>query len=625
MKKQFATESKRILDLMIHSIYTNKEIFLRELISNASDALDKRYISELNKGESFDRSNFYIEIKFNKEKRILEIIDNGIGMTRQELENNLGVIAKSGSLDFKKNIKSEDVSIIGQFGVGFYSAFMVSDKIEVITKSFSGEGALMWSSEGTDGYEIEEVEKEDIGTAVRLFIKEKEDEEDEYDLFLDQYYLKDLVQKYSNYIKYPIKMEMLKTKAKNDDPKNYEVEEYHEYEVLNSMTPIWNKQKTLLKDQDYIDFYREQRYGFDDPLKWVHLNAEGLINYRAILYIPSEKPFDYYSKDFKRGLELYSNGVMIMERNEELLPEYLSFVKGVVDSEDLSLNISREILQKDRRLLSIAKNVEKKIISELKNMLKNEREKYEKFYESFGLSIKAGIYSGFGNKKAELQDLLLFKSSKSEESVTLEEYVSNMPESQEYIYYATGENYDKISKLPQLQKMKSEGKEILYLDQDIDEFVIKMLISYKDKNFKSVFDEDIEGTEEGLDEGEKKNREELFNRMKNILEGEVIAVKEGTRLVDDAACLISKGEISIEMEKTLSMQPDAPKIKAEKILELNPKHPIFEKLMQALSKNDEEKIALISRVLYNQSRLIAGLKIEDVVEYTQDTMKLMNL
>lgn len=621
MKKQFATESKRILDLMIHSIYTNKEIFLRELISNASDAIDKRYIEELGNGD-FDRSLFNIEIKFDKENRILEIIDNGVGMTREELENNLGIIAKSGSLDFKNKIKDEDISIIGQFGVGFYSAFMVADKIEVITKSSKTKESLMWISEGTDGYEIQDSQKEEIGTIVRLYVKKQSYEEDEYNLFLDQYYLKELVQKYSNYIKYPIKMNMLKTKAKNDDPKNYEVEEYFEYEILNSMTPIWNKSKNSLEDKDYKSFYREQRYGFDEPLKWIHLNAEGVINYRAILYIPSEKPFDYYSKDFKRGLELYSNGVMIMEKNEDLLPEYLGFVKGVVDSEDLSLNISREILQKDKRLITIAKNIEKKIISELKSMIKDDREKYEKFYESFGLALKGAIYTSYGAKKEELQTLLMFKSSKEDKMITLDEYVERMGDKTD-IYYATGESYEKIDKLPQLQKLKSQGFEILYLDQEIDEFVLKMMLSYKEKNFKSAMEEDFITESEEIDETEKKNREELFSVMKEFLKDEVVQVKESNRLVEDAACIVSKGEISIEMEKTFAMQPDAPSIKAEKVLEINPKHSIYGVLIEALSVNDREKIELISKVLYNQSRLVAGLKIDDIVEYTRDFMKLI--
>lgn len=626
MKKQFETESKKILDLMINSIYTNRDIFLRELISNASDALDKRYIYELqNNDKGFDRSDFQIEILYDKDERSLEIRDKGVGMTKEDLENNLGTIAKSGSLDFKNLNKNDEISIIGQFGVGFYSAFMVADKIEVVSKAVNSEKAYRWTSQGTDGYEIEEADKEDVGTSIKLYIKENVDEEEKFDQYLDWYFIKELVQKYSNYIKYPIKMEVTKYRRKDTGSDDYESEEYKEIEVLNSMIPIWNKSKNELSDDDYRNFYQEQRYGFDQPLKWIHLNAEGMINYRAILYIPSQRPFDFYTKDFKRGLELYSNGVMIMEKNEELLPEYLSFVRGVVDSEDLSLNISREILQKDRRLISIAKNIEKKVISELKSMLKDETAKYREFFEAFGLSIKAGIYSSFGAKKDELQDLLLFKTSKSQEPISLETYVSNMPEKQEEIYYAAGSSYKEIDKLPQLQKAKADGYEILYLDQEIDEFVIKILEKYGEKKFKSVFDiEDVE-EETTEDEGDRLNKTELFNKMKEALGDQVIEVREGKRLLEDAACLVSKGEISIEMEKTLASQIDGPQIKAEKVLEINTKHPIYAKLMEALSKNDSEKISLISSVLYDQARLIAGLKLDDVVSYTQKTMKLMEM
>ncbi len=626
MKKQFETESKKILDLMIHSIYTNKEIFLRELISNASDAIDKRVFSMLeDKDESFNRDDLFIEIKLNPEERYLEIQDSGIGMSKEDLENNLGIIAKSGSLDFKENNKNDEISIIGQFGVGFYSAFMVGDRLEVTSKKLNDK-AYRWTSQGTDGYEIEELgpdaDRKEVGTSVRVYLKE-DTEDEKYSLYTDQYYIQELVEKYSNYIKYPIKLNMKKTRAKSDDPEDHEIEEYYEMTTLNSMVPIWKKDKQSLKDEDYINFYREQRYGFDQPLAWIHLNAEGLINYRAILFIPSKPSFNYYTKDFKKGLQLYSNGVMIMESNEDLIPDYLAFVKGVVDSEDLSLNISREILQQDRRLMSIAKNIERKILAELRTLLKDDRKKYEEFFESFGMSLKAGIYSSFGQKK-ELTDLLLFASSKSEEKITLDEYVDRKKEDQDKIFYASGKDYKAIDKNPALNKLKKDGFEILYLTDEIDEFVIKLLLNYKDMEFVSAIDyTDSEASEESLDEAEKTNRKSLFEKMKEFLPEDVVEVKESNRLDDDASVLSSRGEFSIEMERALSLQPDAPDMKADKVLEINPKHKVFDELMQALSKNDQERLELITKVLYDQSRLIAGLQIDDVVEYTKMVNKLI--
>lgn len=621
MKKQFETESKKVLDLMINSIYTNKEIFLRELISNASDAIDKRLFSMLeNKEESFNRDDLFIEIKLNPEERYIEIVDSGIGMSKKDMEENLGIIAKSGSLDFKNANKNDEISIIGQFGVGFYSAFMVGNKIEVTSKKLN-EQAYKWVSEGTDGYEIEEVEKEDIGTSVKVYLKE-DTEDENYTLYTDQYYIKELVEKYSNYIKYPIKLNMKKTKAKSDDPKDTEVEEYYEMTTLNSMVPIWKKDKSSLTDDDYKNFYKEQRYGFDEPLAWIHLNAEGMINYRAILFIPSKPSFNYYTKDYKKGLQLYSNGVMIMESNEDLLPDYLAFVKGVVDSEDLSLNISREILQQDRRLMSIAKNIERKVLSELRNMLQNDRKKYEEFFESFGMSLKAGIYTSYGQKK-DLNDLLLFSSSKSEEKTTFKEYVERKLEGQDKIFYASGKDYKSIDKNPALNKLKKDGYEILYLTDEIDEFVIKLLIDFEEMNFVSAIDYETKSEEEDLDEAEKTNRKSLFDKMKEILPEDVVEVKESNRLEDDASILRSKGDLSIEMERTFSLQPDAPDMKADKVLEINPKHKIYNLLMEALSNNDQEKLELITKVLYDQSRLIAGLQIEDVVEYTKRVNKLI--
>lgn len=620
MKKQFETESKKVLDLMINSIYTNKEIFLRELISNASDAIDKRLFSMLeNKDESFNRDELFIEIKLNPEERALEVIDSGIGMSKEDMESNLGIIAKSGSLDFKNLNKNDEISIIGQFGVGFYSAFMVADKIEVISKK-KDEKAYSWVSEGTDGYEIQEADKDSVGTVVKVYLK-KGDEEDNYDLYLDQNHIKELVEKYSNYIKYPIKLNMKKTRTKPDS-EDKEVEEYYEMTTLNSMIPIWKKDKESLKDEDYINFYREQRYGFDEPLKWIHLNAEGVINYRAILYIPSTPSFDYYTKDYKKGLQLYTNGVMIMDKNEDLIPDHLSFVKGVVDSDDLSLNISRETLQQDRRLATIAKNIERKVIAELRKMLKDERAKYEEFFEHFGINLKAAIYTSFGVKK-DLADLLIFSSSKSEEKTSLKEYIERKLENQENIYYASGKDYKSIDINPGLKKIKEDGYEVLYFTDELDEFVIKFMTEFEDMPFTSAYDYETSEEEEELDEAEKTNRKSLFEKMKEVLPEDVVEVKESHRLEDDASILVSKGELSIEMEKTLKLQPGAPDVKADKVLEINPKHKVYDKLMEALAENDQEKLSLMTKVLYDQARLIAGLPIEDVLAYTKNVMKLI--
>lgn len=632
MKKQFETESKRILDLMINSIYTNKEIFLRELISNSSDAIDKRYHELLkNKDDSFDKKNFEIFIELNKDERTITISDNGIGMSKEDLEKNLGTIAQSGSLDFKNINKDnmDDISIIGQFGVGFYSSFMVSDKIEVETKKFN-EKSYKWISEGVEGYEILEGNREEVGTSIKLYIKQDDEnsEEKEYDEFLNQGYIKYLVKKYSNYIKYPIKMEVEKSRPKekvNDEDED-EIENYTEVETLNSMIPIWNKNKSDVTDEEYKNFYHQQRYGFDEPISWIHLNAEGLINYKAILYIPSQKPMEYYTSNYSGGLELYSNGVMIMEKNEDLIPDYLSFVKGIVDSEDLSLNISREMLQNDRRMNSISKNLERKVLQELKSLLKNDKEKYEKFYKEFGLSLKAGIYESQGTKKKDIEDLLLFKTSKSEELISLATYIENKKEDQEFIYYATGDNYKNIDSMPALQMFKKKDIEVIYLEENIDEFVIKLMQDYKDIKFKLAFDEEInleEDNEENLDETQKHNQEELFKKMSEILGDEVVEVKKSNRLVEDASFLSSKGDISIEMEKTLSMQQNPFPMKAQKVLEINTNHKLYQKLMDALSSNDEETIKLITRVLYNQSRLIAGLKLDDIVGFTKDVNKLI--
>lgn len=619
MKKQFETESKRILDLMIHSIYTNKEIFLRELISNASDAIDKRYFNSIKSGKSLDKKDLEIFIELDKNNRTITISDNGIGMTKEDLENNLGTIAKSGSLDFKTLNKDDEISIIGQFGVGFYSSFMVADKIEVKTKSEGGE-ALSWISEGAEGYEIIETSKDEIGTEIKLYMKENT-EDDNFEEYLNQGFIRYLVKKYSNYIKYPIKMNVEKSKPGEDG----NTENYTEEEVLNSMIPIWKKNKNDVTDEEYKNFYHAQRYGFDDSLAWIHLSAEGIINYKSILYIPSQKPFEYYTSNFTGGLELYSNGVMIMEKNEDLLPSYLSFVKGIVDSEDLSLNISREILQNDRRMVSISKNLEKKVLSELKSILNSDKQRYGKFFEEFGLSLKAGIYESQGAKKKEIEDLLLFKTSKSKEMVTLEKYLDNKKEDQEFIYYATGESYENIDSMPALQMLKKKDIEVIYLDEHIDEFVIKVMESYRDIKFKSAFDEEIEleDNSEKEDKKEDVNQKELFNKMKEVLGDEIVDIKASKRLVDDASFLTSKGDISIEMEKTLSMQQNPMGIKAQKVLEINPNHILYKKLMESLSVNDTEKISLITNVLYNQARLISGLKVDDIVKFTQDVNSLI--
>ncbi|MFM1539672.1 molecular chaperone HtpG, partial [Helcococcus bovis] len=559
-------------------------------------------------------------IDLDKNDRTITISDNGIGMTKKDLENNLGTIAKSGSLDFKNINKDDEISIIGQFGVGFYSSFMVADKIEVKTKTENGE-ALLWISEGADGYEILESSKNEVGTEIKLFLKENT-EGDDFDEYLNQGFIRYLVKKYSNYIKYPIKMNVEKSKPGEDG----NTENYTEEEVLNSMIPIWKKNKNDVTDEEYKNFYHAQRYGFDEPLSWIHLNAEGIINYKSILYIPSQKPFEYYTSNFTGGLELYSNGVMIMEKNEDLLPSYLSFVKGIVDSEDLSLNISREILQNDRRMVSISKNLEKKVLSELKSILNSDKQRYGKFFEEFGLSLKAGIYESQGAKKKEIEDLLLFKTSKSKEMVTLEKYLDNKKEDQEFIYYATGESYENIDSMPALQMLKKKDIEVIYLDEHIDEFVIKVMESYRDIKFKSAFDEEIELEDNSVKDSDKKedvNQKELFNKMKEVLGDEIVDVKASKRLVDDASFLTSKGDISIEMEKTLSMQQNPMGIKAQKVLEINPNHILYAKLMDALSKNDIDEISLITNVLYNQARLISGLKVEDIVKFTQDINSLI--
>ena len=623
-KKQFKSESKRMLDLMIHSIYTNRDIFLRELISNSSDAIDKIYYKALtDKSISFNKDNYFINIHIDKENRILKIEDTGIGMTEDDLENNLGVIAQSGSLKFKKENELDDEhGIIGQFGVGFYSAFLVADKVTVISRALNSGEAYKWESEGADGYTIEKTNKETVGTEIILKVKENNDDEN-FDKYLDEYNIQSLIKKYSDFIRYPIKMELTKSKPKEGSENEYE--EYKEIETINSMVPLWKKNKTQLKDEDYNNFYLEKHYGFDTPLSHLHISVDGAVSYNSILFIPERAPYDFYSKEYEKGLELYSNGVLIMNRCADLLPDYFGFVKGVVDSEDLSLNISREILQHDRQLRLIAKNIKTKIKNELKSMLKNNREKYEKFYNSFGRQLKYGVYSEFGANRDVLEDLLMFYSSKEKKLVTLDEYLERMQENQKYIYYAVGSSIDRIEKLPQTEHLLDKGYEILYFKEDVDEFAIKMLNSYKEKEFKSVSSGDL-GIEpedkKELSEEETKETGNILDAMRETLSNRVKAVKASKILKNHPVCLSAEGEVTIEMEKILSAMPNNEGVKAEKVLEINTNHDVFKALKNAY-ENDKEKFNLYTNLLYNEALLIEGLAIEDPVEFTNNISKLM--
>jgi len=621
-KTEFKAESRRLLDLMINSIYTHKEIFLRELISNASDAIDKNYYRSLtDPNVVFNKEDFYIEITADKENRILRIADNGIGMTKEDLEENLGTIAQSGSFAFKsENESKEGVDIIGQFGVGFYSAFMVSDLVTVISRSVNSEQAYKWESRGAEGFEIEEAEKAAPGTEIILRIKENTEDE-KYDEYLDEYRLKALIKKYSDFIKYPVKMLVKKSRPKEGTENEHE--DYYEYETLNSMVPIWRKNKSELTQDDYDNFYMEKHYGFDKPLKTIHSSVEGVVSYNTLLFIPARKPYNYYSKEFQKGLELYSNGVMIMEKCADLLPDYFSFVQGLVDSADLSLNISRELLQHDRQLKFIAKKIKDKIKNELLSMLKNDREKYDEFFREFGSQIKYGVYSDFGMHKEELQDLLLFYSSTEKKLVSLDEYIARMKEDQKFIYYATGESIDKIEKLPQTELLDDKGFEILYFTDEIDEFAIKMLMSYKEKEFKSVSSGDL-GLESDENESDKdtEDNKELFDSMKEALGGKVKAVRASKRLKNHPVCLTNEGELSIEMEKVLNMMPDSQNIKADKILEINTNHEIFSTIKQAYAE-DKEKLKTLSNLLYNQALLIERLTIDDPVQFANDVCQLI--
>ncbi|NGY76623.1 molecular chaperone HtpG [Bacillus megaterium] len=622
-KKEFKAESKRLLEMMINSIYSQKEVFLRELLSNSSDAIDKIYYKALTDDSlRFNKESYYIKVTPDKTNRILTITDTGIGMTQEELESSLGTIARSGSLAFKNENETKDGhTIIGQFGVGFYAAFMVADVVTVISKALGSGEAYKWESTGADGYTIEPCEKETVGTQIILKIKENTEDET-YDEYLEEYRLKEIIKKYSDFIRYPIKMDITEKRPKEGS--DNELEDYTEEQVINSMVPIWKKNKNELTSEDYEQFYSEKRYGFDKPLTHLHINVDGTIRYNAILFIPENSPFDYYSKEFEKGLELYSNGVLIMNKCADLLPDYFSFVKGMVDSEDLSLNISREILQQDRQLQLIAKNIGKKIKNELKSLLKNEREKFEKFYKSFGRQLKYGVYSDFGSNKDVLKDLLLFYSSTEKKLVTLDEYVSRMPEDQKYIYYASGESYDRIEKLPQAELVADKGYEILYFTEDIDEFAIKMLMTYEEKEFKSVSSSNlgIEAEEEQINESEERENKELFDYMKKALAGKVGDVRASKRLKTHPVCLSADGEVTIEMEKILSAMPDNQHVKAEKVLEINVNHDVFASLKDAF-ESDKGKLDLYTNLLYNQALLIEGLSISDPVEFTNDICKIM--
>lgn len=626
-KKQFKAESKRLLDMMIHSIYTHKEIFLRELISNASDAMDKLYFKSMQENLGLTRDNFEIFLAVDKEKRIITVKDNGIGMDKDELENNLGVIAQSGSFKFKQenaDTDKEDVDVIGQFGVGFYSAFMVAKNVTVVTKKYGSEQAYRWESEGVDGYTITECEKDDCGTEITLQIKDNTDDED-YDDFIAEYKIRGLVKKYSDYIRYPIKMLCSHSHLKEGTEDEYET--HTEIETLNSMIPIWKKSKSELTDEQYNEFYKEKFMDYVDPIAHIHSKTEGTATYSALLFIPSKAPFDYYTKEYEKGLQLYSSGVLIMDKCSDLLPDYFSFVKGLVDSEDLSLNISREMLQHDRQLKLIEKSIERTIKNELKKMLTNDREKYEEFWKNFGLQIKFGLYNSYGMNKDLLKDLLMFYSSAEKKLVTLEEYVTRMKEEQKIIYFASGESIAKIDTLPQTEMLKEKGYEILYLTDSVDEFALQMLVDYDGKEFKSVqsSDVDFETDEEKAEKKEKaEQNSDLLADMKKALDGKVADVRLSSRLRSHPVCLTSDSAVSLEMEKVLGAMPDngMHKPKADKVLEINANHPIFEKL-RFLCDNDKEKLAMYAEILYAQAMLIEGMAIEDPVEYCNKVCELM--
>lgn len=631
-KKQFKAESKRLLDLMINSIYTNKEIFLRELISNASDAMDKLYYRSLTDNISgLSRGDFYIFLDPDKEAKTLTITDNGIGMTQAELEQNLGTICKSGSQIFKSEAvddkNAEDIDIIGQFGVGFYSAFMVAKQVEVISLAYGEKQAYSWKSTGADGYTITEAERDSHGTTIIITLKDDTDDE-KYSKYLEEYEIRMLVKKYSDYIRYPIKMMVTESELKEGTEDEYET--ITEEETLNTMSPLWKKNKSEVTTDEYNQFYKDNFYDFNDPLRVIHSSTEGAATYNSLLFIPSKAPFNYYSKDFEKGLKLYASGVLIMDCCKDLLPDYFSFVRGLVDSADLSLNISREMLQQDRQLQVIAKHLEKKIKNELLAMLRNDREKYEEFWKQFGMQIKFGIYSGFGMNTDLLKDLVIFYSSYEKKYTTLEEYIARMPEEQKYIYYACGENADKIEKLPQAELIADKGYEILFLTDDVDEFTVKAMRMTDGKEFRSISDDDLGlELEEDKDEQKKKDEEnkELFDFMKDALSGKVTTVKASHRLKSHPVCLSTEGGISLEMEKVFAQQPNAEnRIKASRVLEINTDHKIFKTMTDLYagdSDADRDKVKTYTDLLYNQALLIEGMPIDDPVAFANAICELM--
>ena len=622
-KKQFKTESQKLLDMMINSIYTHKEIFLRELISNASDAVDKLYFKSLTDTSiPLSKNDYAIWIKVDKDERTLTISDNGIGMTESELENNLGTIAKSGSFDFKKENSGEDgVDIIGQFGVGFYSAFMVASKIRVTSKPYGSDTAYVWESEGASGYTVQECEKSSFGTEIVLYIKE-DTEDEKYSEFLEEYRIRGLIKKYSDYIRYPIKMEVENEKLKEGTENEYET--VTEIETLNSMVPLWKRNASEVTEEEYASFYRDKFFDFEKPLKVITQKSEGTATYTALMFIPSRPPFNYYTKDFEKGLELYSSGVMIMEKCKDLLPDYFGFVRGLVDSSDLSLNISREMLQHDRQLKIMAKTIEKKIKSELEKMLESDRENYEKFFDAFGIQLKFGIYSDYGMHKDTLKDLILFRSSE-DKYVTLKEYVQNMKEEQKCIYYASGESKERISMLPQVEAVKSRGYEVLYLTDDVDEFALKVLGNYDGKEFKSVTAEALDlatDEEKAKIEEANKNASDMLDFIKESI-GKVSAVKFSANLTKHPVCLSSEGELSVEMEKVLKRMPGAEGApEAKVVLEINHSHPITEKLF-TLFGTDKDTLAKYAKILYSEACLIGGVSLENPSEFAELISELM--
>lgn len=624
-KKQFKAESKKLLDLMINSIYTHKEIFLRELISNASDAIDKLYFRSLtDDGVGLAKEDFEIRIDLDKENRKFKISDNGCGMTAEELENNLGTIAQSGSQLFKKeNNDAEDIDIIGQFGVGFYSAFMVSDKIVVESKAYGADTAYRWTSEGVDGYTIEPCDKATVGTEITLFIKE-DSEEEKYSDFLTTFRVENLVKKYSDYVRYPIRMDVTHVHPVEGGEEG-ETETVVETETLNSMVPLWRKNKSEITKEEYQQFYQDKFYDYTEPLKIIHSKTEGVATYDALLFIPGRAPYDYYTKDYEKGLQLYASGVLIMDKCADLLPDYYSFVKGLVDSADLSLNISREMLQHDHQLKVIAKAIDKKITSELKTMLKKDRETYEKFFSTFGVQLKFGVYDEFGVHKEELKDLLLFYSSTEKKMVTLKEYRDRMPEEQEKIYYACGPSVDKIDLLPQTDAAKAKGYEILYLTENIDEFVLQILLEYEGKRFVNVSADDAGLVSEEEEEAVKTENEaskDLLEYMKDAIGNDIKGVRFTHKLKNHAVCLTSEGKISLEMERVLKSMPTDNNVKAEVFLDINGEHPIAAKLKE-LYATDKEKVGEYARILYAQARLIGGMQVDNPVELTEMICKLM--